>query len=159
MLLNFLVGNNLRLNICCIQKSDSFQNHSEKYTKLISKYAKIQEYNLFNKKIASAQNLNANEAKKSYTEAFLPYKQGFCIALDERGKELTSEEFSKLIADRNELSFFIGGAYGMEREFTQNLDFCLSLSRLTLAHQFVKILLLEQIYRAFCINHHHPYHK
>ncbi|ELB6159796.1 23S rRNA (pseudouridine(1915)-N(3))-methyltransferase RlmH, partial [Campylobacter jejuni] len=73
--------------------------------------------------------------------------------------ELTSIEFAKLIQDKNELSFFIGGAYGLREEFNQSLDFRLSLSKLTLAHQFVKTLLLEQIYRAFCINNNHPYHK
>ncbi|MPB27812.1 23S rRNA (pseudouridine(1915)-N(3))-methyltransferase RlmH, partial [Campylobacter jejuni] len=85
--------------------------------------------------------------------------KGFCIVLDERGKELTSVEFAKLIADKNNLNFFIGGAYGLRDEFNQRLEFRLSLSKLTLAHQFVKILLLEQIYRAFCINSNHPYHK
>lgn len=86
-------------------------------------------------------------------------KKGYCIALDEKGKDLTSIEFAKLIQDKNELSFFIGGAYGLREEFNQSLDFRLSLSKLTLAHQFVKTLLLEQIYRAFCINNNHPYHK
>ncbi|TEY25420.1 23S rRNA (pseudouridine(1915)-N(3))-methyltransferase RlmH, partial [Campylobacter sp. CH185] len=123
------------------------------------KYATLKEINVFNKKIALAQNLNAIEAKKSYEEAFMPYKKGYCITLDERGKELTSIEFAKLIQDKNELSFFIGGAYGLREEFNQSLDFRLSLSKLTLAHQFVKTLLLEQIYRAFCINNNHPYHK
>lgn len=151
--------NNLQVNIFCIQKNDEFKTWSEKYSKLISKYATLKEINVFNKKIALAQNLNAIEAKKSYEEAFMPYKKGYCIALDEKGEDLTSIEFAKLIQDKNELSFFIGGAYGLREEFNQSLDFRLSLSKLTLAHQFVKTLLLEQIYRAFCINNNHPYHK
>lgn len=151
--------NDLQVNIFHIQKNDEFDTWSKKYTKLISKFANLKEYNLFNKKIALAQNLNAQSAKKSYEEAFIPYKKGFCIVLDERGKELTSIEFAKLIADKNEISFFIGGAYGLNEDFTKSLDFSLSLSKLTLAHQFVKTLLLEQIYRAFCINSNHPYHK
>ena len=151
--------NNLQVNIFCIQKNDEFKTWSQKYSKLISKYANLKVINVFNKKIALAQNLSAIEAKKSYEEAFIPYKKGYCIVLDERGKDLTSMEFARLIQDKNELSFFIGGAYGLREEFSQSLDFKLSLSKLTLAHQFVKILLLEQIYRAFCINNNHPYHK
>ncbi|MBW1436178.1 23S rRNA (pseudouridine(1915)-N(3))-methyltransferase RlmH, partial [Campylobacter jejuni] len=119
----------MQVNIFCIQKSDEFKTWSEKYSKFISKYATLKEINVFNKKIALAQNLNAIEAKKSYEEAFMPYKKGYCIALDERGKELTSIEFAKLIQDKNELSFFIGGAYGLREEFNQSLDFRLSLSK------------------------------
>lgn len=151
--------NDLQVNIFHIQKNDEFKIWGEKYAKLISKFADLKEHNLFNKKIAAAQNLNAQAAKLSYEEAFTPHMKGFCIVLDERGKELTSVEFAKLIADKNNLNFFIGGAYGLRDEFSQSLDFRLSLSKLTLAHQFVKILLLEQIYRAFCINSNHPYHK
>lgn len=149
----------MRINIFCIQRDDEFSTLKEKYTRLISKYATLKENNLLNRKISRAQNMGSLEAKKSYEESFLPYKKGFCIALDERGKELTSFEFAELLKDKNELSFFIGGAYGLREEFTQSLNFSLSLSRLTLAHQFAKILLLEQIYRAFCIRNNHPYHK
>ncbi|EEG5257385.1 23S rRNA (pseudouridine(1915)-N(3))-methyltransferase RlmH, partial [Salmonella enterica subsp. enterica serovar Typhi] len=92
--------NNLQVNIFCIQKSDEFKTWNEKYSKLISKYATLKEINVFNKKIALAQNLNAIEAKKSYEEAFMPYKKGYCIALDEKGKDLTSIEFAKLIQDK-----------------------------------------------------------
>ncbi len=149
----------MQINIFCIQKNNELKIWSEKYYKLISKYATLKQMDIFNKKIASAQNSSAAKAKKSYEEVFIPYKKGFCIVLDEKGKELTSMEFAKLIRDKNEISFFIGGAYGLREEFSQSLDFRLSLSKLTLAHQFVKTLLLEQIYRAFCINNNHPYHK
>ncbi|MCW1855552.1 23S rRNA (pseudouridine(1915)-N(3))-methyltransferase RlmH, partial [Campylobacter jejuni] len=59
----------MQVNIFCIQKSDEFKTWSEKYSKFIS-YATLKEINVFNKKIALAQNLNAIEAKKSYEEAF-----------------------------------------------------------------------------------------
>lgn len=160
MYLSFFAEIDLQINIFYIQKNDEFEILDQKYFKLISKFATIKEYNLFNKKIANAQNLNNPElAKKSYEEAFSTHKKGFNIALDERGKELTSLEFAKMIQDKIELSFFIGGAYGLRKEFTEKLDFSFSLSKLTLAHYFVKTLLLEQIYRAFCINSNHPYHK
>ncbi|WP_171000311.1 23S rRNA (pseudouridine(1915)-N(3))-methyltransferase RlmH [Campylobacter estrildidarum] len=150
----------MQINIFYIQKNNEFEILDQKYIKLISKFANIKEYNLFNKKIANAQNLDNPElAKKSYEEVFNAHKRGFNIVLDERGKELTSLEFAKIIQDKFELSFFIGGAYGLREEFTKKMNFSFSLSKLTLAHYFVKTLLLEQIYRAFCINSNHPYHK
>ena len=79
--------------------------------------------------------------------------------MDENGKEFTSDEFATLLRDKNELCFFIGGAYGFERDFLAEFDLVLSLSKLTLAHHLAKILLLEQLYRGFCILNKHPYHK
>jgi len=159
MLLNSLAENNLQINIYHIQRNDEFKALSEKYFKLISKYATLKEINLWNKQINKTQAKNHIQAKKSYEQAFSPYKKDFCIVLDEKGKELNSKEFSKVITDKNTLNFFIGGAYGLSEEFIQDSDLCLSLSRMTLAHGFVKFFLLEQLYRAFCIKYNHPYHK
>ncbi|TQR31279.1 23S rRNA (pseudouridine(1915)-N(3))-methyltransferase RlmH [Campylobacter sp. MIT 99-7217] len=150
----------MQINVFSIQKNSlEFKESEEKYIKFISKFALLKDISLFNNKIANAQKIGAKEAKKSYEEQLKPYKKGFCVVLDERGKELNSLEFSNLLSDKNELSFFIGGAFGLEEEFIKSFDLALSLSRLTLAHQFVKILLLEQIYRGFCIKYKHPYHK
>lgn len=149
----------MRVNIICIQKKDELKELTKKYTKLISNYSQIKEFNLFNQKISLAQNISPLEAQKSYEKAFKPYKKNFSIALDERGKNLNSLEFARLLKDKNEVNFFIGGAFGLRKEFIDTLDFSLCFSSFTLAHQLVKILLLEQIYRAFCINFNHPYHK
>ena len=81
------------------------------------------------------------------------------MVLDEGGKEFTSVEFANLLKDKGEISFFIGGAFGFDKGFLSEFDLVLSLSKLTLAHQMPKILLLEQLYRGFCILHKHPYHK
>lgn len=151
--------NSLRVNIICIQKKDELKELTKKYTKLISNYSQINEFNLFSQKISLAQNISPLEAQKSYEKAFEPYKKGFSIVLDEKGRKLNSLEFANLLKDKNEISFFIGGAFGLRKEFINTLDFSLCFSSFTLAHQLVKILLLEQIYRAFCINFNHPYHK
>ena len=103
----------MEINIFSIQKKSlEFKQSEEKYIKLISQFAFLKDSVLFNNKIAKAQKIGAKEAKKSYEESFLPFKKGFCVVLDERGKELNSCEFSKLLSDKNELSFFIGGAFG-----------------------------------------------
>lgn len=150
----------MQINLFSIQKNDEdFERLNEKYTKLITHFTNFKDKCIFNAKINTAQKQGQKEARKSYTEHLNPYKKGFCVILHERGKELNSYEFAKLLQDKNELSFFIGGAYGLDEDFVQSFDLSLSLSPLTLAHQLVKVLLLEQIYRGFCINTKHPYHK
>ncbi|MBF7045367.1 23S rRNA (pseudouridine(1915)-N(3))-methyltransferase RlmH [Campylobacter volucris] len=151
----------MQIQIISIQKNnnDEFYKLDEHYTKLIKKFVNFNQICVFNNKIANAQNTNANEAKKAYTQALNPYKKGFCIALDEKGKEFTSAEFASFLQDKNEISFFIGGAYGFEKTFLDQMDINIALSKMTLAHKFAKTMLLEQIYRAFCINTNHPYHK
>lgn len=150
----------MQISLLCIQKNDPlYQPLNDKFIKLISNYASIKDICVFNAKINAAQKQGQIKAQQSYTEHLKPYKKGFCVILHEEGKSLSSTEFAKFLADKNELSFFIGGAYGFEKSFTQSFDLSLSLSDFTLAHHLAKILLLEQIYRAFCINAKHPYHK
>lgn len=150
----------MQISLLCIQKNDpSYQPLNDKFIKLISKYASIKDICVFNAKINAAQKQGQIKAQQSYTEHLKPYKKGFCVILHEEGKSLSSAQFAQFLADKNELSFFIGGAYGFEESFIQSFDLSLSLSNFTLAHHLAKILLLEQIYRAFCINTKHPYHK
>ena len=66
--------------------------------------------------------------------------------------------FANLIANYQEVSFFIGGAYGFSSDFLRSLK-TLSLSPLTLSHKIAQIVLCEQIYRALSIMTNHPYHK
>jgi 23S rRNA (pseudouridine1915-N3)-methyltransferase len=64
-----------------------------------------------------------------------------------------------MLADRAEVNFFIGGAYGHAPEFLKRCDRVVSLSKLTMSHKIAKTVLAEQIYRALTILHNHPYHK
>ena len=84
---------------------------------------------------------------------------GFCVGLDEKGKELDSIEFAKLLKNKTKISFFIGGAYGFNKSFKAKMDQIISLSKFTLAHKIAKLVLFEQIYRALSINANHPYNK
>lgn len=86
------------------------------------------------------------------------------ITLDERGKSLTSKEFAKLIdrhlaAGTSDLAFVIGGADGLTPELKAEADQAISLGAPTWPHMLVRVLLLEQIYRATTILTGHPYHK
>ena len=86
------------------------------------------------------------------------------IALCVEGKQLSSEEFSSLIKNAensgfSQISFIIGGAFGLSEEVKKVCDFRLSLSKMTFTHRFARILLLEQIYRAENIAAGGKYHK
>jgi 23S rRNA (pseudouridine1915-N3)-methyltransferase len=86
------------------------------------------------------------------------------IILDERGKRFTSEEFACQIDKWNasglrEVVFIIGGAYGMEENLKKEVELRLSLSSMTLTHGMARMVLLEQVYRAFTLIRKEPYHK
>lgn len=84
------------------------------------------------------------------------------ILLDEKGKEYTSVEFSRWLEKQSELSkrmvFIIGGPYGFSEYLKQQFPLHLSLSKMTLSHEMIRVLFLEQLYRAFSIIHGQKYH-
>ncbi|TLP40992.1 23S rRNA (pseudouridine(1915)-N(3))-methyltransferase RlmH [Arcobacter arenosus] len=150
-----------KINIYAIVKpsKDEFDKISNDFIKMCSKYAKVEVHCIFNKNIAKAQTISEIEAQKSYTQAFEPYMKGYCIALDVLGKKLDSFEFSEIISNNNEVNFFIGGAFGFERDFLKKCNKSISLSSLTMAHKIVTLVLLEQVFRGLAIKNNHPYHK
>jgi len=85
----------------------------------------------------------------------------FTVALDERGKFLSSEGFARFLETNSlkEIAFILGGPYGLDEKLKEEAEFRLSLSPMTLAHGMARLLLLEQIYRAFTLLRGEPYHK
>lgn len=87
----------------------------------------------------------------------------YVVALDERGRELTTRELATWLearrADGRDLAFVIGGADGLAPEVRARADFQLALSRLTLPHALARVLLIEQLYRAHTLLANHPYHR
>lgn len=88
----------------------------------------------------------------------------FVILLDLRGKPLSSEELAMKISEiytyhASDITFIIGGSLGVSDEVYRRADFVWKLSDLTFPHNLVRVILLEQIYRAYKINSHEPYHK
>ena len=79
------------------------------------------------------------------------------IALDERGKDLTTAQFSALL--KLETTFVIGGADGLPEDVKQGAHLLLRLSSLTLPHALAQVVLIEQIYRAATLLVGHPYHR
>ena len=92
----------------------------------------------------------------------LPKDSWICV-LDVFGQAMSSEELAQTISDvtlqgQSKFIFVIGGAFGLSQQLRETADLRLSLSKMTFTHQMTRIILLEQIYRAFKINRGEPYH-
>ncbi|WP_456451014.1 23S rRNA (pseudouridine(1915)-N(3))-methyltransferase RlmH [Hydrogenimonas sp.] len=152
----------MKINVVAIAKpeKDCYAQLAERFVTMSKRYAAISTHELFNARVTRAQESGAESAKKLYAELFEPWQgRGYRIALDPAGKELDTEGFAGLLRDRQEVTFFIGGAYGHGDAFLKRCDARVSLSRLTMSHKVAKVVLFEQIYRALTILHNHPYHK
>lgn len=108
----------------------------------------------------SAETVMAQERAK--IEAVIP-KGARVVALDERGKDLTTLQLSQLLTqwqqDGRDVTFVIGGADGLDAGFKASADMLMRISSLTLPHGMVRVLLAEQLYRAWSITQNHPYHR
>jgi len=87
--------------------------------------------------------------------------QDYVITLDDKGKHLSSHEFSTLVFDtlnHKHITFIIGGAYGVSPKIKEKSNLLLSLSKMTFPHELARLILIEQMYRAYCINSNIKYH-
>ena len=106
-----------------------------------------------------------DERKREEADAILAKVQpGLVIALDERGRSLGSEAFAERLAAARDggtahATFIIGGADGLSETLRERAELTLAFGALTLPHQIVRALVLEQIYRAMTIISGHPYHR
>lgn len=87
----------------------------------------------------------------------------YVIALDERGAEVNTlqlaERMTQWFSNGRDVSLLIGGADGLHPDLKKNADWLWSLSKLTLPHGMVRVVLTEQLYRAWTVINHHPYHR
>ena len=85
------------------------------------------------------------------------------VALDEHGRDITTMQLAKNLTQwqqgGTDVTFVIGGADGLDAQFKQQADMLLRISSLTLPHGMVRVLLAEQLYRAWSITQNHPYHR
>lgn len=139
----------------------------EEYTKRISKYAKIDLIHVADEPIAEHPSPKEIEVvKNKEAEKLLKVlPQGaFKIALNLKGEMLSSIELAEKITNicnyhSSHIVFVIGGSLGLGDELLKKMDYHLCFSKMTFPHQLMKLILLEQIYRAFKINNNEVYHK
>ena len=107
----------------------------------------------------STENIQLIEAKR-ILEAI---GKDYCIALDERGSEVTTLQLSDKLKDwqlsGRDVALIIGGADGLHSTVKQKADWLWGLSKLTLPHAMVRVILAEQLYRAHSVINNHPYHR
>ena len=108
----------------------------------------------------SAETVMAME--KSRIDAAIP-KGSRIVALDEHGRDLTTMQLAKNLTQwqqgGTDVTFVIGGADGLDAQLKQQADMLLRISSLTLPHGMVRVILAEQLYRAWSITQNHPYHR
>lgn len=144
--------------------SFSFIQEGEKiYTDRIKRFTKFEQITIPNLK--KGNKLNETEIKKKEGELILQKitNKDYLILLDDKGKSYTSKAFAEYIGEKqNHLSknlvFLIGGAYGFSDAVYKRADAKMSLSSMTFSHQIIRVVFLEQLYRAFSILNGTPYH-
>ncbi len=158
----------LTINIICVGKikENYLKNAIAEYTKRLSKYCKLNITELPDEKIPDKLNsaLESEIKNKECNNIINHLKNGsYIIALDLKGKELSSEEFSKKIdnisMDFSNITFIIGGSLGLNKTLLDMCNFKICFSKMTFPHQLIRIFLLEQIFRAFKISNGETYHR
>ncbi len=144
----------IKINIVCVGKikEEFYRPAVAEYLKRLSRFAKVEI-----KELAEGKNIE-EEAPHILSAA-----KGFLIALCIEGKKLSSEglasEIKRLCDKGEEISFVIGSSCGLSQKVKDAANLKLSFSDMTFPHQLMRVILTEQIYRAFMINSESSYHK
>ncbi len=150
------------IKIICIGKLKEkyFADAVDEYLKRLSKYTNIKIIELNDSNIDEGS--IALESEKKLILKSINSKE-YIITLEIDGKELTSEEFASKIDNtlvyNSNITFIIGGSYGLHEDVKSISNFSLSFSKMTFPHQLFRVILLEQIYRSFKILNNEKYHK
>jgi 23S rRNA (pseudouridine1915-N3)-methyltransferase len=139
----------------------------QEYLKRLSTYAKVKIIEVADEKapenLSEAQML---DVKQKEGERIFSHIQPdtYVITLEINGKMLTSEQFASKLDElatygKSKIAFVIGGSLGISADVQKRSDLALSFSKMTFPHQVMRLILLEQVYRAFRINRGEPYHK
>ena len=139
----------------------------DEYSKRLSRYCKLDIIELPDEKTPdNASEKEEAQIKEKERRAILSKikDNSYVVAMDLKGKQLTSEELSSFvercgITGNSNIVFVIGGSLGLSDEVIKRADYKLCFSKMTFPHQLFRVMLLEQVYRAFRIMKNEPYHK
>lgn len=157
------------VKVICIGKikESFFRDAIGEYTKRLSRYCSFEIKELSESPISDnpseAEIKGALKKEAQQIRAQIP-AGAYTVALCIEGKELSSEELSKKIEEasllgKGKMCFIIGSSFGLDEEIKKECALRLSFSRMTFPHQLFRVLLCEQIYRAFSIANNSKYHK
>ncbi len=150
------------MKLICVGKiKEKYLNEAiDEYKKRLSKYTKLD--------IIEVADVNCNEidkVKKEEAKLILKHikETDNVVILDINGQELSSVELTNKLCSlevmNSNITFIIGGSYGLSEEVKKRANFSLSFSKLTFPHQLFRVILLEQIYRTYKIRNNENYHK
>lgn len=159
----------LHINIICVGKLKEkyLQEALSEYSKRLSKYCTLKITELPDEKLPN--NINdslSNIIKEKESNNIISHieKNSYVFCLDLKGKQYTSEDFSKKITDislnnSSNITFIIGGTLGLSNNVLNVSNELVCFSKMTFPHQLIRIFLLEQIFRAFKISNNETYHR
>lgn len=159
----------MKITILCVGKvKEKFYREAiDEFSKRLSRYCKLEIIEVADEK--TEEQASENEirlVKEKEGERLLKNvkEDAYVITLCIDGKQLDSEELSEKmdklgVSGTSHIYFIIGGSLGLADEVIKRADFKLSFSKMTFPHQLMRVILLEQIYRAYRIMNHEPYHK
>ncbi len=140
-------------------KEPAIQALTEEYLKRIGRYAEVAGLALKDEAAILSLATGERQQKEKQKQKKERHK---LVLLDSRGKQLSSEELAEFLeheqVNATPLLFAIGGSDGFTDEARRNAGFTLSLGKMTLPHELARVILVEQLYRAFTILANHPYH-
>ena len=141
-------------------KEKYLQEAIKEYKKRISKYTNLEIIEIKDEGLVEktkAISLEASKIEKYHNE------KDYVITLEIEGEEYSSPEFAekirKVLIENSNITFVIGGSYGLADSIKNKANMHLSFSKMTFPHQLFRVILLEQIYRAYKINNNESYHK
>lgn len=158
----------LSINIVCVGKikEDYLKDAIDEYSKRLSKYCNLSIIEIPDEKLPSKlNNSTIFSIKQKESNKILEHikKDSYVICLDLKGKQFSSEDFSKKIDDialnfNSTITFVIGGTLGLDENVLSCSDETLCFSKMTFPHQLIRVFLLEQLFRAFKISKNETYH-
>lgn len=157
----------MNIDIICVGKIKEkyFTDAIAEYSKRLSRFAKVTITEVPDEKIPQNSSEKVDEQIKASegSKILSKIKDGFTVAMCIEGKQLSSTALAQKIETTmqrtNRITFIIGGSLGLSDEVKNASDLKLSFGEITLPHQLMRVVLLEQIYRAFKINANETYHK
>jgi len=166
----------LHINLIVLGKlKESYWREAEgEYLKRLQSFAKVKITELKEESFGEKDSIEIVKQKEAEKFKKVIPESSFVIVLDSKGKEFSSEEFSKIITgqpllspplgngrieiESNDITFVIGGPLGLSVDILKMANLKLSFSKLTFTHQMIRVFLLEQIYRGFMIKENRKYH-
>ena len=153
----------MKIRILCVGKSKQkfIEEGVQEYLKRISKFMSIKFEILPDVKLTKTNTIKIVKDKEVKIIEKHISERDFTIALDEQGFQFSSQKFSELIKKNigyKNIVFIIGGVYGLSEKILRKADLKLSFSKFTFTHQMIRMILTEQIYRAFTIIQGKKYH-